>query len=68
MSPNNARARAAPVGVTVVSVSGMSGNRARRACTSEAAACTSPTDTACTQIDGAAVSGPNPKRWVSPSR
>lgn len=41
-----ARARAAPVGVTVVSVSGMSGNRARRACTSEAAACTSPTDTA----------------------
>ena len=48
--PNIALARARPVGVTVVSTSGMSGKRLSSASTSGTAACTSPTDTACTQM------------------
>ena len=60
-------ARARPVGVTVVSTSGNVGKRFSSASMSGTDACTSPTDTACTQmLRWSRTFGPRPKRCENP--
>ena len=57
---NNAAARALPAGVAVVTTSGVSGKRNRSARANGAAADISPSETACSQILGAASARPTP--------
>ena len=54
------------MGVTVVSTSGIAGKRLSSASMSGTAACTSPTDTACTQMLRVAAHFPNPNRCEKP--
>jgi hypothetical protein len=63
---NNAFARALPAGVAVVTTSGISGKRKRSARAKGAAADISPSETACSQMLGAASARPSPKRSASP--